>query len=309
MDIELRHLKLIATVARTGSLSRAGQSLNLSQSALSHQLRDVEERLQVSLFNRVSRKMVLTPAGEILLQSANAIMQELSGAHRQLDTMARGESGTIRISTECYTCYHWLPEIVRRFRVEFPQVEFEINVDATRRPLDALRAGKLDVAIVHEPFRTEGLAHRPLFRDEQVVIVVPDHPWSKRRYIELKDLITERLYLYNVPEEDSFLFQNVFIPAGVYPQNVSRVELTEAIIEFVKAGLGVGILAKWAVWPHIQEGKLKAIGLTKAGIHRQWGAATMPQHKVLPYLEAFLNLVVNFSRPALRTGNLKCPAN
>lgn len=297
MDIEVRHLKLIATVAQEGSLSKAGQALHLTQSALSHQLRDIEDRLDVALFLRSNKKMILTPAGEKLLQSATTVMRELESVNRQINQIARGESGTIRLSTQCYTCYHWLPEILRKYQKEFPHVDVKIIVEATHHPIKALQEGKLDIAIVHSQ-KNDGLIRKPLFKDELKVIVSPKHRWAKRKYIELKELEDEPLYLYNVPEKDSHLFQEVLIPAGVYPKNISHIQLTEAIVEFVKAGLGVGVMATWAAKPHVDNASLVAVRLGKSGVVRQWSAAVLPNGTMPRYIESFINEIVSFSKPA-----------
>src|SRR3982074_259483 len=136
MDLEVRHLQLVAAVADVGSLTRAGDRLHLPQSALSHQLRDIESRLGAALFLRVGKRLVLTPAGERLLASARDVLERLEQTAR--DPRHRGEdrAGVLRITTECYTCYHWLPPLLVRYRKRFPRVEVRIDVEATRHPID-----------------------------------------------------------------------------------------------------------------------------------------------------------------------------
>ena len=143
MDLEIRHLRLVAAVADVGSLTRAGDQLHLTQSALSHQLRDIEARLSTALFLRVGKRLVLTPAGDRLLASATDVLGRLEQAEQDIREMARDRSGTLRLTTECYTCYHWLPPLLLRYRRTFPRVEVRIDVAATHRPAEMLLTASL----------------------------------------------------------------------------------------------------------------------------------------------------------------------
>src|SRR5690242_2243376 len=140
MDLEVRHLRLVAAVADVGSLTRAGDRLHLTQSALSHQLRDIESRLGAALFLRVGKRLVLTPAGERLLSSAKDVLARLEETEQAIRQMGRDKAGVLRITTECYTCYHWLPPLLGQYRRRYPRVEVRIDVDATRRPVESLLA-------------------------------------------------------------------------------------------------------------------------------------------------------------------------
>src|SRR3954469_8468272 len=141
MDLEVRHLQLVAAVADVGSLTRAGDRLHLTQSALSHQLRDVESRLGAQLFLRLGKRLVLTPAGERLLSSATDVLERLERAEHDIRSIGRDRAGSLRITPECYTCYHWLPPLLLRFRRTFPKVEVRIDVEATHRPVEMILAG------------------------------------------------------------------------------------------------------------------------------------------------------------------------
>jgi LysR family transcriptional regulator for metE and metH len=170
MNLEIRHLKLIAAIAETGSMTRAGNCLHLTQSALSHQLRDVEEQLGVPLFERGNRKMTLTPAGRRLLESARTVIAELESAQQEIKARKVVGQGLIRLSTECYTVYHWLPARLKLFQRKFPSVEFQLVVEATDNPFEALLEGQLDVAIACTQMRNRKIRYTPLFEDEMLVI-------------------------------------------------------------------------------------------------------------------------------------------
>lgn len=301
MHLEIRHLKLLVAVSEEKSITKAGNRLHLTQSALSHQLKYIEERLNTPLFLRLDKKMILTPAGERLLSTARLVLDELRRAEEDVSHIASERRGVLRISTECYTCYNWLPDLLVQFNKTNPGIEVDIVVEATRQPIQALLDGKLDIAIVTQKVRDRRLLFRPLFKDELVVIVPPGHRLAQKYYIRPADLAEERLIIYSSPQENA-VFRTLLIPAGVSPKHVSQVQLTEAIIEMVKAGLGVGVMATWAVREQIGSGALRAVRLTPKGFERQWAAAMLRQKNQPPYLLDFLNLLAKQSPRAIGVG-------
>ncbi len=301
--LDTRHLKLIVAVSEEKSVTRAGERLHLTQSALSHQLRDIEERLGTPLFSRLNKRMILTQAGERLLQSARQVLDELKRAEDDIAQIAAGDHGSLRISTECYTCYHWLPEMLKDFNRKFPKVEVKILLEATHRPIPALLNGKLDFAIVSDLVRDKRLSYKALFHDEVVVIMAPHHPLARRPYISPKDFADQTVFSYSPPAE-STLYNKVLLPAGVKPARFSEVQLTEAIIEMVKAGLGVSALARWAVARQIESGQLVARPLTRKGFHRQWSAALLKNDFTPAYVTEFIELLSRRSLPVVKPGKI-----
>jgi LysR family transcriptional regulator, regulator for metE and metH len=297
MNLEVRHLKLIAAVAKEGGMTKAANRLHLTQSALSHQLRDIEDRLGTALFLRLNKKMLLTQAGERLLSAAPIVLEELKRAEEDIRQIALHREGILRISTECYTCYHWLPPVLKPFGQKFPRVEVRIIAEATRKPIQALLDGRLDLAIASTVVRNRKLTFKPLFKDELVVVVSRDHPLAARAYLCAKDFAPEHLLVYALPKEELTIFQKVLTPAGISPRHTSRVELTEAIIEMVKAGLGISVMASWAAAPHVDSGALRALPLTRGGFHRKWYAALIRNKTAPPYLLEFVELVAHDALP------------
>jgi LysR family transcriptional regulator for metE and metH len=296
MNLEIRHLKLVAAIAETGSVTRAANCLHLTQSALSHQLRDAEEQLGVPLFERRNRKMALTAAGQRLLQSAQTVLNELESVRKEIQNRSAHSQGVIRLSTECYTVYHWLPERLRIFQRRFPGVEFQLVIEATDNPFAALLEGKLDLAIACTPIRNRKIRYTPLFEDEMVAIVPPQHPLAEKKHVEPRDFASETVFIYP-PKEDSTLLNEVLAPAGVWPRRVQEVTLTEAIIEMVKGGLGVAALARWAVAPHLASGALVGLPITQYGLRRTWSAAQLRDHRAPVYLQEFIRLLADHPIP------------
>jgi LysR family transcriptional regulator for metE and metH len=289
MDLEVRHLRLVREVHAAGSLTRAGAALHLTQSALSHQLRDIESRLGTALFLRVGKRMMLTPAGERLLRSADDVLGTIERTEEAIRHLGGARRGLLRLTTECYTCYHWLPALLKKYRQAHPQVDIRIDAAATAEPLAHLLEGRLDIAIVSDPVRDRRIVARPLFDDELVLIVDRRHPLAEKTFVRVQDLAAETLLTYS-PKEESSVYQRFFVPAGVTPP-VQQVQLTEAAIELVKAGLGVAVLARWSVEPHVKAGTLRAIPFTRPAYKRTWSAATLKDMARVPHVKEFIDLV------------------
>lgn len=274
MHIEIRHLRLVVAICETGSLTRAARRLNLTQSALSHQLRDVESRLGTPLFRRDDRRMVPTDAGQELYGVAQRVLAELDAAVASLATGERAmTTGSLRIATQCYTAYHWLPAIMRDYRSAWPGVSLSIVADATRAPHEAVSDGRVDVAIVYDHLDAGTLQYTPLFEDEVVVVVAPDHPFARLAMVHPCDLRGEHLILYDIPASSSLVQRDILGPENVTPRQVSRLPLTEAILQLVSAGLGISVITSWAVAPQVERGELVAVSLDSPGSRRRWSAA------------------------------------
>jgi LysR family transcriptional regulator, regulator for metE and metH len=217
MDLEIRHLKLVVAVAETGSITRAGNRLHLTQSALSHQLRDAEEQLGAPPFEPKNGKMMLTFAGDRLLLTARSVLAELDRAesdiHKNGDSITDAK-GVIRISTQCHTAYHWLPSRLLLFQEQFPDVEVQLVIEATNNPFELLLEGKLDLALICEPIRNCKITYTPLFEDDVVIVVPPKHRLAAKKCAAPEDFAAENILLYP-PKSDSTLLTKILEPAGI----------------------------------------------------------------------------------------------
>lgn len=290
MKLETRSLRLVLAIAEHGTMTEAARQIHLTQSALSHHLLQLETRLQVPLFHRLGRRMVPTPAGQRLVDVAQRVIPTLTEAEAMLQAEATGRAAAIRLSTECYTVYHWLPRVLTPFRHQHPGIEVRIVPEATDAPLEALLEGQLDLAIVHSEPPRAGVRTIPLFTDELVLVTAPDHPLASRHHVTASDLRTEHLILYAAAPTGVSVAREFFIAEGVAPRRVSGVPLTEAIVEMVKAELGVTILSRWAVQPHVDAGSLATVRLGAEGRYRRWRAALLHEH-LPPYLAHFVELL------------------
>jgi LysR family transcriptional regulator for metE and metH len=298
VDLEIRHLRLVAGIADAGSMTKAAGLLFLTQSALSHQLRDIESRLDAPLFVRLGRKMVLTAAGRRVLETARRVLGDIHLAEEDVRRLAGHADGIIRVCTECNTGYHWLAPLLAVFQRKHPRVSVNVAADATSRPVDALIEGRVDLAILIDPAPDRRLRLRPLFSDEMVAIVAKGHPLARRRWLTARELAGEHLLLYSSVPEESFLLRRVLKPAGLKPARVSFIMLTEAMIELARAGVGVGILPRWSAQRAIAGGAVVALAVTRRAMRRQWVAATLAGQADPPYLVDFTDLVAARALPA-----------
>ena len=273
VDLETRQLRMLVAIADEGTVTRAAATLNVSQPALSHSLRAMEKRVGVSLFARRPGGLVPTEAGERLLRTARAVLREIERARLEIAGGAIGRGELLRLSTECYTAYHWLPPVFQEFRSRCPGVELRVIPSAIGHPLRALREETLDIAIGVRREAYNGFVYHELFEDELVVVMAPDHPLASEPYATAQHFAGEHLLLFTEDPFDTTLMRAVLAPAGVMPREISYVPATDALLELVRTGLGISVFAKWAVARHLRDGELAGIPLTKTGRTRQWTAA------------------------------------
>jgi LysR family transcriptional regulator, regulator for metE and metH len=288
--LEVRDLRLVATVAELGTLTGAGRRLFLTQSALSHQLADLERRLGAPLFERSGRRMLPTLLGERLRTHAIAALKQIDDAERDVAALANGRDAVIRLATECYTCYHWLPPVLKEFWARHPSVDIRVVPEATSDPVGALLAGTLDLCVTTSTVEDRRVVTDPLFDDEQVLVVSEEHRLAGKKSVDVSELLQERFLMYS-PPEDSFTFRNVLNPAGVSPSQISTLKLTEAIVELVRANMGVTVLARWAVLPYLAAGGLETIRVAHPGMKRSWQAKTRAGQAKPKHLEDFIEFL------------------
>jgi LysR family transcriptional regulator, regulator for metE and metH len=304
--LDSRHIRLVAEVARTESVTRAADRLNVTQSAVSHQLRELEDKLGTPIFVRSGRRMLPTPAGRLIAQAADDVLGAINRVEAKVGQLARHTAGELRVCTHCYTGYHWLPSLVEGLRRRYPAFSLHIAAEYTLDPIAALLDAKLDLAIMNDDSDDKRLRYHELFEDEHVVVVPPAHRWSTRPFVTPEELADEPLYLYSRSIDHSFIVQKVLRPAGIEPRRVTYLQLTEGIIEMVKAGLGTSVLPKWSIAHVLASHDVKAIRVTKAGVFRKWYAVTLSDVAPTPFTEEFIRLLIK-QGPAAKRGARRMP--
>lgn len=286
--IDLRHLRTLATLRETGSLAEAAERLHLTQSALSHQLRNLEAEAGLSLFVRKSQPPRFTRAGERLLQLADLVLPALADAGRDLARLRDGRAGRLVMAIECHSCFEWLMPALNRFRNDWPEVELDFSSGFQADAQDMLQQREVDLVVTSNPGGQADLRFVPLFDYEARLVVGPQHPWATREFVSPEDLAGETLLTYPVDEARLDIFAHFLTPAGVRPAALRHSELTLMMVQLAASGRGVGALPSWAAQEYVQRGWVKTLALGPGGVWRRLFAAVREEDADLAFMQDFL---------------------
>ena len=288
--LELRHLRTLRALKATGSLTRAAELMNLTQSALSHQLKVVEDWAASPLFARKTVPLVFSPAGERLLALADQVLPPVEAAQRDLIRLADGQAGSLRIAVECHTCFDWLLPALSKFRPRWPEVDFDFATGFHARPTQLVLEGKADLAILGEATPVPGLTLFPLFRCGIVAVMAADHPLAAKPWLEAADFAGETLITYPIPDDMLDVVRKVLIPAGIAPPRRTS-ELTNAILQLVAARKGLAALPVWVVHSYVDHHGLALRPITAQGLTGELYAAVIDDRAGLPYFADFTAII------------------
>jgi LysR family transcriptional regulator for metE and metH len=285
--IEVRHLETLLTIREVGSLQEAAERLHVTQSALSHQVRDLEVRLQVALLNRRTRPARLTTAGLRLVALAEDVLPRLRATEQELRRLSAGRTGRLHVAIDCHSCFQWLMPTLDAFRKDWPEVTLDLTAAFSFAPLPALARGDLDVVITSDPEPQEALQYAPLFSYELVLAVARQGPLGKAHQIQPQDLADQVLITYPVDRSRLDIFTAFLDPAGIEPASVRTAELTPMIVQLVASGRGVAALPSWALDEYRDLPGLRICRLG-TGIWRTLQAAVRIEDAQAAYVQAFL---------------------
>lgn len=289
--IEIKHLRTLQALAETGSVSAAAEKLHLTQSALSHQIKQLEQQLGFRLFQRKSNPLTFTPAGQILLNTAREVLPRLQQAEAMLRGLATGEQGRLYVGVECHTCFEWLMPVVRDFQQVWPGVDLDIIPSLTQSALTLLGENKCDLVITSDPVPTPAVVFEELFRYEQVLVLNAGHPLTERPWITPEDLRDQTLICYPVAEERLDVFRNFLTPAGVRPAALRFSELTLMMLSLVDSGRGVCVLPRWLLETVPEYDHLPRRRLGEDGLWSRLYAAMPQQQAQLPPVRDFIQRI------------------
>jgi LysR family transcriptional regulator for metE and metH len=196
--LERIHLTIIREVDQRGSLTAAARALHLTQSALSHTVRKLEEQLGVDIWHREGRSLRPTQAGEYLLAVANRLLPQLTHAEERIGQYAEGERGTLRIGMECHPCYQWLLKVVSPYLAAWPDVDVDVKQKFQFGGIGALFGYEIDMLVTPDPLIKPGLNFEPVFDYEQVLVVGGQHKLKNAAWVQPKHLADETLITYPV---------------------------------------------------------------------------------------------------------------
>lgn len=286
--IERSHLEVLRAVDQQGSLTAAAEKLYLTQSALSHSIRKLEQQLGTALWVREGRQLRLTQSGEYLLSLANRLLPQLEHAEMLVSQYARGQRGTLRVGMECHPCYQWLLKVVGPYLENWPEVDVDVKQKFQFGGIGALFGYDIDLLVTPDPLHRPGLVFEPVFDYEQVLVVAKSHRLADRDWLEPVDLEKETLITYPVEIERLDVYTQFMLPANTAPARHKTIETTDIMLQMVAAGRGVAALPRWLVDEYAEKMPLTAIRLGEQGIAKQIFLGIRERDKGVDYLNSFM---------------------
>ena len=290
MHIDFRHLKTIRAIHQAGGLARAAELLHITQSALSHQIKGLEEQAGVELFVRRSRPLRLSAAGLRLLRVAEKVLPEIEALEAEFDGLKQGRAGRLHIAIECHACFEWLFPVLEAFRKSWGDVDVDIRPGLAFDALPALQKEEVDLVISSDPEALPGIAFKPLFDYEPLFVASAQHPLADRPHIEAADLRGETLITYPVDRTRLDVFTELLTPARVEPRAVRQVELTAVILLLVASNRGVSVLPDWVLRESRGNSDYVTRRLTATGVTKRLYAAIRSADASKPYMAHLLKL-------------------
>ena len=288
--LERIHLSVLHEVNRRGSLTAAAKSLGLTQSALSHTVKRMEQQFGTEIWQREGRGLRLTPAGNYLLSLAQRVLPQIDHAERVIDQFARGERGTLRIGMECHPCYRWLLQIVEPYLRAWTDVDLDVRQKFQFGGIGALFGNEIDMLVTPDPLRRKGLQFEPVFDYEQVLVVGREHPFAGRAYVAASELEGETLITYPVELERLDVYSQFLLPAGSVPKRHKVIETTDIMLQMVACGRGVAALPAWLVAEYQAQMDIVPVRLGRHGIAKQIFLGVRSAETEVDYIADFVRL-------------------
>lgn len=290
MHIEFRHLRTIKAIHDAGGLARAADLLHITQSALSHQVKGLEDQAGVELFVRRSKPMKLSAAGMRLLRLAEQILPQIEALQEEFSNLRDGKTGRMHIAIECHACFEWLFPVLEAFRKSWPDVDVDIRPGLAFDALPALQKEEVDLVVSSDPEEIPGVEFVELFDYAPVFVAASTHPLAAKPYIDAADFRGETLITYPVERSRLDIFSQLLIPAKVEPASIRQVELTAVILLLVASNRGVAVLPDWVVREVKYSSDYVTRPLTAEGITRRLFAAVRSEDLEKPFVQKLVAL-------------------
>jgi LysR family transcriptional regulator for metE and metH len=288
--LERIHLAIVQQVDKLGSMTAAAEALHLTQSAISHSIRKLEEQLGTALWLREGRALRMTQAGQYLLQVANRVLPQLVLAETRIGQYAEGERGTLRIGMECHPCYQWLLKIVSPYLATWPDVDVDVKQKFQFGGIGALFGYEIDLLVTPDPLHKPGLRFVPVLDYEQVLVVARDHPLAQVAYVKAEQMTDQVLITYPVPTDRLDIYTRFLMPAGITPKRLKAIETTDIMLQMVASDRGVAALPRWLAEEYARKMPVVPVKLGRQGIAKQIFLGAREADFEIDYLDAFVEL-------------------
>ena len=297
--LELRHLKTLTALREHGSLVAAAGDLCLTPSALSHQLRELDQWFGVEVVNRRSRPVSFSNVGQRLLKLADEVLPQVQIAQSDITRIVHGQTGRITFSSECHSCFDWLMPLLNQYRQQYPDVDLDFASGFEANPHELLQTGEFDLLITADPIALKGVEYFPIFEYESRLVISNTHPLVRAKDITVQELAEETLVTYPVDKHRLDIMSRLFIPANILPKQIRTTDLTQMLIQLVASGRGIGALPDWVVNEYEQKGWVTSRRLdcvAPEGLRRTLYAGYRTEEKENDYFEGFLKQLDKFAK-------------
>lgn len=296
--LELRHLRTLQALREHGSLVSAAADLNLTPSAISHQLKELEHWYDVEIVNRRSRPLQFSNVGLRLLKLADDILPQVQLAQSDIVRLVHGQTGRIIFSSECHSCFDWLMPLLNQYRQRYPDVDLDFASGFEMNPHELLQNSEFDLLITADPIALKGIEYFPIFQYESRLVLSNTHALVRDEHLTIEKLAEETLITYPVDKHRLDIMAHVFIPANIQPKQIRTTELTQMLIQLVASGRGISALPDWVVYEYEQKGWVTSRRLdciSPEGLRRTLYAGFRTEDKDKDYFHGFLKQLQKFS--------------
>ncbi|TDQ27838.1 LysR family transcriptional regulator [Tenacibaculum caenipelagi] len=287
--MEIKYFRLIKTIEEEGSIANSANKLFLTQSALSHQLRELEERLGFKVFYRKRNKWQLTEEGTELYKLGNSILESIEKGFQNIEQLRTGSVGTIKVSTECYSFYHGLSSFIQKMGLLYPEINVDLVLEATHQPISKILSNEIDIAIVTQKPLNEILSNVEIFEDEVFAIVHKENPLSKKEFLDTNDFSETHLIIHSFPLETVSVYDLFLKPNKITPLKISAIPLTEVALEMVDANMGIMCMPQWALKSFKLSDNLEFKRIGRDGLKRKHYLVFRKTDKDKNYINDFIS--------------------
>ena len=297
--IELRHLRLLVALREHGSLVAAAKDLCITPSAVSHQLRELDQWFGLPIVHRKTRPMTFSNIGLRLLKLADEILPQIQITQSDITRILQGQTGKIVFSSECHSCFDWLMPLLNQYRLDYPDIDLDFASGFEANPHELLQIGEFDLLITADPISLDTIEYLPIFEYESRLVLSKMHSLASVEQITVQDLASQTLITYPVDKHRLDIMSQVFIPANIMPAKVRTTELTQMLIQLVASGRGIAALPDWVVYEYEKKGwvtsrRFDCMG--ENGLKRTLYAGFRTEEKQKNYFEGFLKQLERFSK-------------
>jgi len=295
--MEIKYFRLIKTIVEEGSIANSAEKLFLTQSALSHQLRELEERLGFKVFLRTRNKWQLTDEGIELYKLGNEILESIEKGFQNIEQLRTGSIGTIKVSTECYSFYQGLSTFIQKMGLLYPEINVDLILEATHQPIPKILSNEIDIAIITSKPENETLSSIEVYEDEIFAIMHQENPLSTKGFLDLNDFVNTHLIIHSFPLETVSVYEHFLKPNKIIPHKISAIPLTEVALEMVNANMGIICMPKWAIKSFKISDDLIFKRISRNGLKRTHHLVFRKSDKSKKYINDFIsNFEDNFSK-------------